>query len=182
MLTPIWGYVCPSRCAVRTGGDRCDPVVRRCPCRVGLFHAQQGIYPMGWFTGWAWGDPAILVLQRHLPGLSFPARRCNGDGQVPRRCRRAQPSGREPWCCRMPAWPPQEPTAATARTVASCMPCHCSWGVSSMSAGWGTGRYAAPLAWASSALTPGRGLPRRDFTVTQGSLRAGWAAGQGTRG
>ncbi|XP_074788220.1 interleukin-11 receptor subunit alpha isoform X2 [Athene noctua] len=57
----------------------------------------------------------------------MPACRCNGDGQVPWHCQRAQPSGKEPWCCHVPAWPLQEPTAATARMVTSCTPCPCGW-------------------------------------------------------
>lgn len=39
----------------------------------------------------------------------------------------------------MLAWPPRGPTAAMERMVASCTPCPCGWGVSSMSTGWGMG-------------------------------------------
>lgn len=72
-----------------------------------------------------------------LHGLSSPALRCSGDEQTLRHCRRAQSSIRELWCCLRPAWPPREPTAAMARTVASCTPCPCGWDVSSVSMGWG---------------------------------------------
>lgn len=53
-LTHPGTRVCPSRCAVRTGGNGGDPVVRRCPCQVGVFCARRGIYPRGWLMGWAW--------------------------------------------------------------------------------------------------------------------------------
>lgn len=85
---------------------------------------------------------------------------------MPQHCQRARPSSRDPWCCRVPAWPLWEHTAATARTVASCTLCPCSWGVSSLSVSW------AVLGGAWS-------LPKWGFVLTQPSLCAGWACGMG---
>lgn len=68
--------------------------------------------------------------------LSPTAHWSNGDEMGLWHCQRVQPSIREPWCCHTPAWLLLGPTAATMRMAASCMPCPCSWGVSSTSVGW----------------------------------------------